>query len=86
MGVVLRAILTKIFGGNAINAVPEEKQVDEIKRELLEEVDFDLPGFIQMNDTQAIQYLKERQDLRLLIGIIVISMVMWLLLKTSLIL
>jgi len=62
MGVVLRAILTKIFGGNAINAVPEEKQVDEIKRELLEEVDFDLPGFIQMNDTQAIQYLKERQD------------------------
>ncbi len=62
MGVVLRAILTKIFGGNAMNAVPEENQVDEIKRELVEEVDFDLAGFLKMNDTQTIQYLKDRQD------------------------
>lgn len=62
MGVVLRAILSNFFGGNTINAVPEEKQIGEIKRELLEEMDFDIAGFIQMNDAQTIQYLKDRQD------------------------
>jgi len=62
LGVILRAIMTKIFGGNANNPLPEEKQFEEVTEELLENADLDLRAFIRMDDARAIKYLQERRD------------------------
>jgi len=65
MGMMLRAVITKIFGGNANNAIPEEKQFEEVTEELLENAGFDLNGFIQMDDSRAVKYLEDRKDLNI---------------------
>ena len=62
LGMLLRAIVTRVFGGNANNAVPEEKQFDEVTEELLENAGFDLKAFIRMDDARAIKYLQDRRD------------------------
>jgi len=62
LGVILRAIMTKIFGGNANNPLPQEKQFEEVTQELLENANFDLRAFIRMDDARAISYLDERRD------------------------
>lgn len=65
LGMLLRAIVTRVFGGNANNALPEEKQFEEVTSALLENADFDLKAFIRMDDAQAIKYLKDRKDLNI---------------------
>ena len=62
LGMILRAIMTKIFGGNANNPLPQEKQFEEVTQELLENANFDLIAFIRMDDARAISYLDERRD------------------------
>ncbi len=62
LGVILRAIMTKIFGGNANNPLPQEKQFEEVTQELLENANFDLRAFIRMDDARAIKYLEDRMD------------------------
>ncbi len=62
LGMILRAIMTKIFGGNANNPLPQEKQFEEVTEELLENAGFDLKAFIRMDDARAIKYLQERRD------------------------
>ena len=59
---LLRAIVTRVFGGNANNAVPEEKQFDEVTSALMENAGFDLKAFIRMDDARAIKYLQDRRD------------------------
>ncbi len=61
LGMLLRAIVTRVFGGNANNAVPEEKQ-DEVTSALMENAGFDLKAFIRMDDALAIKYLQDRRD------------------------
>jgi len=61
LGMLLRAIVTRVFGGNANNTVPEEKQFEEVTSELLENADFDLKAFIRMDDVQAVKYLEDRR-------------------------
>lgn len=62
LGMILRAIMTKIFGGNANNPLPEVKQFEEVTEELLENAGFDLKAFIRMDDDLAIKYLEDRRD------------------------
>jgi len=62
LGMLLRAIVTRVFGGNANNAVQEEKQFDEVTSVLMENAGFDLKAFIRMDDARAIKYLQDRRD------------------------
>ena len=62
LGMLLRAIVTRVFGENANNAVPEEKQFDEVTSALMENAGFDLKAFIRMDDALAIKYLEDRRD------------------------
>ena len=62
---LLRAIVTRVFGGNANNAVPEEKRFDEVTSALMENAGFDLKAFIRMDDARAIKYLQDRRDINI---------------------
>ena len=65
LGMLLRAIVTRVFGGNANNAVPEEKRFDEVTSALMENAGFDLKAFIRMDDALAIKYLEDRRDINI---------------------
>lgn len=57
LGLILRAIREKIFGGNDRSAIIIEKQVDDVKGMLLNELDLDVNEFLLFDDEELNKYL-----------------------------
>lgn len=75
IGVVLRAILNWLKGKAINEAITIEKRFEETKEKLFTEINFDVGGFIQMNDEESRIYLSnfkgfDHQNIELLADII----------------
>ncbi len=57
IGAIISAIRRKLFGGKDNMAVVINKQADDIKGELLNELNFDLDKFMNMNSNESDEYL-----------------------------
>ena len=56
-GAILSAILQKIFGGNSNLVITLETQVENAKRMLLHETNFDLYKFLDLNTEDSNEYI-----------------------------
>ena len=57
IGAILSAICQKIFGGNDNLSITLEKQIENAKSMLLNEVNFDLDNFLDLNMEASNEYL-----------------------------
>ena len=57
IGLIIRAIRQMIFGGRDPLAISPEKQMEETKDMLLQEINFDLEAFLLLDRETSIEYL-----------------------------
>lgn len=57
IGVLLRAICQRLFGGKDNLAITLEQQLEETKGRLLDEIDFNLDHFFSLDEADAKQYI-----------------------------
>jgi len=57
LGMVMRAILNSLAGGKENFAIALEKQFEETKETLLNEINFDLDKLLKLNDEEIIEYI-----------------------------
>ena len=57
LGIVILAIQQKIFGGSGPPAITPERQEAEAREMLLNEINFDLDRFLQMDQAESERYL-----------------------------
>uniref|UniRef100_UPI002B83766F hypothetical protein n=1 Tax=Lentimicrobium sp. TaxID=2034841 RepID=UPI002B83766F len=57
LGIVIRAIQQKIFGGSGPPALSPERQEAEAREMLFSEMNFDLDRFLQMDLTESEKYV-----------------------------
>ena len=57
IGVIMRALWQKIFGGKGNTAITLERQFENTKGELLNKTDFDLDKFLALNTEESNEYI-----------------------------
>lgn len=57
LGIVIRAIQQKIFGGSGLPAITPERQEAEAREMLLSEINFDLDRLMQMDQVESEKYV-----------------------------
>lgn len=57
IGLILNAIKQKLFGGKGNSTIALEKQIEDIKAMLLNEINFDFDLFLSLNSEDSDQYI-----------------------------
>jgi hypothetical protein len=57
LGMVMRAILNSLAGGKENFAITLEKQFEETKEILLNEINFDIDKLLKLNDSEILEYI-----------------------------
>jgi len=65
IGMVLRAILNRLMGSGDSPAIQIEKQFEETKEMLANQMDFDLEKFLAHNEANSMKYLSQYRGINL---------------------
>ncbi|MDR0363629.1 MAG: hypothetical protein LBH92_01185 [Bacteroidales bacterium] len=65
IGIIMRSILNKLFGGRENFSVTFERQIEDTKGALLNEIDFDLDKFMRLNDEESNEYIAYFKELNI---------------------